>query len=394
MQGVMLTMTYKSVRFENIGPIKSGEIRNHPINVFVGPTGAGKSIAARIIHGVCRFDSSKAPYQLDLYTDQHEGVRRMAFYTGHSIMKSAAIPLLDVPTHKMPSSSLEVVANGHWPKKIDFKDIRKQVIANDMPEALEPTLNGKNPSIYVPAGRTGIIQSFISTIRVRNAILKYALSQDKDRSTPNGKHKTAAGKKFAVPPRISGGPALPEYMELFYDLLFQSVAGSPTKDGPCMISNIFSGSVGSAKTAGMPITTYRNQGGFAVEITSAAAGILSSFPIVECASKVQRGGLLIVEEPEAHLEPMKQLLLITELSKISRERHFNLTLITHSDHMLGILLSLVAGGSMPSDDLGLYYFKQANGSYTNIEPVTIEKDGTAEQEMFDDAIESLGSRFI
>ena len=321
----------------------------------------------------------------------------MASYMGHSIMKSAAIAPADVPTHKRPSSSLKVVAGGRWPKKIDCMELKEEeAAAGGAPEPPppQPPPSGEMPSIYVPAGRAGIIQSFVGTVRIRSAMTGYAAAHGRDRPAPNDARSAPAAKKSRVAPLSSGYSYLPEYIEQFHDILFDSVAGDPTRRGSRMVSGVFGGTVGRAKTAVMPITTYRNQAGFTVEITSAAAGILSSFPIAECASRVQEGGMLIVEEPEAHLEPKRQLRLVTELFKIAGERGFSLTLTTHSDYTLDSLLSLVASGQMRPEDLGLYYFKQKGGPCTRICPVAVERDGTAEQELFDDAIATLGKRFV
>lgn len=74
-----------------------------------------------------------------------------------------------------------------------------------------------------------------------------------------------------------------------------------------MFSRIFPGSVVAPKAAGAPMTAYKSPDGFEAEIAAAASAILSSFPILECVRHVQKGGLLIVEEPEAHLEPVRQL---------------------------------------------------------------------------------------
>ena len=391
-------MTYRAVGFENVGPIADGEIRSHPINVFVGPSGAGKSIAARIIHGVCQLDASRAPYQLDLYTDRAEAVRRMASYMGHSIMKSAAIPPAGVPTHKRPSSSLRVDAGGRWPKRIDCIELKGEEAAAGgapgPPPPPQPPPNGEMPSIYVPAGRTGIIQSLVGAVRAKSAMTGYAASHGRDRPAPGDARSAPAAKKPRAELEAGVRSYLPEYIGQFYDIVFRSVDGDPTRRGSRMVSAIFGGTVGKARTAGMPATTYKNQAGLAVEIASAAAGVLSPFPIAECAGRVQKGGMLIVEEPEAHLEPKRQICLVAELYKIAKERGFSLTLTTHSDYTLDSLLSLVACGQMRPRDLGLYYFKQKDGQYTRICPVAVEGDGTAEQELFDDAIAALASRFV
>lgn len=388
-------MTYKSVRFRNIGPIATGEICRHPVNVFIGPTGAGKSIAARMIHGICHLDASKSSFQLDLYTDERAAAERIEYYVGHSIIKSAGIPIDRIPTHKKQFSSLEIVTDMRWPRKIDYMKLGATPVPDDLPLPPPPTLNGaKKPSMYIPAGRVGMVQSYANMARIRNALLQSALNGNKSLSS----YRAASGPSARTKPTkinpVGEDLILPEYLELFYDTIFQSLAKLPTKVGSEILSRVFGGSVGSSKATGMPITTYTSSDGFKSEITSAASGILSSFPIIECIKNVKKDGLLIVEEPEAHLEPERQLRLVEELAKAARLRHFDLLLITHSDHTLDSVQSLVASGKMAPDDLGLYYFRRKNELHTNIKHIPVEKDGTAEQELFEDAIESLSRRFL
>ena len=391
-------MTYKSIRFENIGPIAAGEVRRHPISVFIGPTGSGKSIAARLIHGVCHLAASRAPRQLDLYADGRVAAERIAAHAGHSIAKSAGIPVASVPTHKARSSLLEIVTDARLPRKIDYAKLAADPAPDNMPRPPHPALGGRRkPSVYVPAGSTGIVRSYASMARIRNALLHAALGGGGGDcpARPGSGAASGAPARNGSPgaPRIGRDLILPEHLELFYDTVFRSLAGNPTESGARMVSRIFGSSVGGSEGSGSPTTAYTSRDGSRDEITSAASVIVSSFPAIECARSVERGGLLIVEEPEAHLEPMRQLLLVEELARAARSAPFDLILITHSDHTLDSVQSLVASGQVGRDDIGLYYFERKDGSHTRIRPVPIDKDGTAEQDMFEDAIDALSRRF-
>ena len=176
--------------------------------------------------------------------------------------------------------------------------------------------------------------------------------------------------------------------------MFESLAGQPTATGARIVSRVFGGALDGPADAGVEAATYEDSCGFGIEATSAASGVLSSLPAIECIESVKSGGLLVVEEPEAHLEPVRQLLLVEELAKAARAAPFDLILTTHSDHMLDSVLSLVASGKMKSEDLGLYYFESKNGSRSRIRRVTVNEDGTAEQDMFEDAIDMLARRFV
>ena len=318
-RGLPAGMTYKSVRFENIGPIAAGEVRRHPINVFIGPTGSGKSIAARLIHGVCHLGASRAPHQLDPYTDERTAAECTAAYAGHSIAKSAGIPTASVPARKARSSFLEIVTDARLPKKIDCMKLGTRPEPDDMPRPPAPPAPGgrKRPSMYVPAGRTGIVLSYANIVRIGNAPLQCALSDSPAGPDSDTASDAPARKRSSNASHMGKDMVLPEHLEPFYDTVFRSQARHPTKVGAEMLSRIFGGSVSSSEASGAPIMAYTSRDGFKDEITSAASGILSSFPVIECVGSVERGGLLIVEEPEAHLEPMRQLLLVEELAKAS-----------------------------------------------------------------------------
>ena len=386
-------MTYRAVRFENVGPIESGEIRSHSINVFVGPSGSGKSIAARIVHAVCGLAAPPAPH-----AGRDAAAWRAAPRAGRLILKSAGIPPSDAPAHGRASSSLEVDAGGGRPTRIDLAELARRASASGSGAASDappsPPPDGEPSSIYVPAGRPGFVLSLAREARMRGSASLPAQYRDlpSARDAPGG---TARGTHGGPPPPAGGNAALPEHMGPFRDALLRSLAGFPTLGGSGIVSRMFGGSVGrAAGAAGAPATAYRSRGGFEAGIASAASGIQSAFSIAECASRARRGGMLVVEEPESGLDPMRQLLLVTELFEAAAARRLRLTLVVHSDHALASLLSLVAGGRMPAGDLGLYYFRQDGGPLARIEEVPVEEDGTAEQEMFDAAIEELGQRFV
>lgn len=388
-------MTYKSVRFENIGPIAAGEVRRHPISVFIGPAGAGKSIAARMICGVFLLDAPGASRRPDPRAGGIPPAGRNAARAGRLIAESAGISIASVPTHMARSSSLEVATDARRTQKIDYAKLGSQPAPAGAHRPLPHAPGGgRSHCMYVPAGRPGIVRSCAGMAHVGSARpggsqggCSPPCSEAQGGGPPVGKGRPRASPAL-------GDPAPPEYLVPFYDAVFRSLEKRPTAAGARMLSRIFGGSVSGPADSGAPTATYTSSDGFEDEITSAASGVLSSFPVAECAASVKKGGLLVVEEPEAHLDPMKQLLLVEELARAARAAPFDLVLITHSDHTLDSVQSLVASEKMGRDDLGLYYFERKGGSHTRIRPVPVNEDGTAEQEMFEDAIDLLGKRFI
>lgn len=99
--------------------------------------------------------------------------------------------------------------------------------------------------------------------------------------------------------------------------------------------------------------------------------------------------MLIIEDPEAHMEPIRQMKIADEVVRVALARDIRLVLTTHSDYVVHTLLRLVAGRILRPDDLGLYYFRRKGGSPTLVEKIAIDKTGEAEQEMFTEALDIL-----
>ena len=154
-------------------------------------------------------------------------------------------------------------------------------------------------------------------------------------------------------------------------------------------SKLFGGSLDASAATGIPSILYRDPSGFGVEIESAGLGVVSSFPIIAAVHDIEPGGTLIVEEPEAHMEPLRQQSLVNEIVRVALARRVSLVLVTHSDYVVNGVLNMVYAGIIGPDDLGLYYFRRRDGSFTQVERIPVDKTGEAEQELFEEALDAL-----
>ena len=116
---------------------------------------------------------------------------------------------------------------------------------------------------------------------------------------------------------------------------------------------------------------------------------MSAFPIVAAMHRVEPGGTLIVEEPEAHMEPMRQLRLVDEIVRAAQKRDISIVLTTHSDFVVNAILGMVHNEVIGPADLGLYYFQRRRESYTDVEKIPVTGSGEAEQDMFSEALDAL-----
>ena len=121
--------------------------------------------------------------------------------------------------------------------------------------------------------------------------------------------------------------------------------------------------------------------------------MISALPILLGLHRVRNGGRLIVEEPEAHLEPNQQFKLMDLLWTTSKTRKINLVMTTHSENVVNKILSMVSRQVIKPAELGLYYFDRNEKELTVIRKIHVHRDGTAEQPLFEKAMDSLIEEF-
>ena len=75
------------------------------------------------------------------------------------------------------------------------------------------------------------------------------------------------------------------------------------------------------------------------------------------------GATVLIEEPEIHLHPKAQADLASVLAEEAKSGGKQMILTTHSEHVVGRFLTLVAEGTLSADELAIYSFeKDKNGA--------------------------------
>ncbi len=383
-------MKYEKITLKNIGPIEKGQIQRHKINVFFGPNNSGKSMTSRLIHGIGQLNTGSRGLQGMVKKEMNSQKELHAFYR-YSILNSAGLGMQDLLSYKKESCHLTVTFSGKTPEmdfgfKKNTSITKKHLMLQHHASVLSQT---SRDSVYIPAGRTGTIQSFTSITKMRNQLLRDLLGSFQI-DDPSNIKKTSA-KEIKNFTRSSS--KLPEHLEQFHDLILDTHAKGMSKDVQDSFSNLLLGLIESTDTGGLPEIIYRDPTGFVTEIESAGSGTVSSFPIVAGVHCVNKNGILIIEEPEAHLEPAKQLRLIEELVMIAEKKKIDLIFTTHSDYVVKKLLALVSRKKIKHSDLGLYYFNRTPTSLTHIEKIPVDKTGEAEQALFENALDTLVEEF-
>ncbi len=377
-------MKYTKIAFKNIGPIESGQIRHKKVSVFFGSNNSGKSVAAGLIHGVCQLNNAlNAKMHADLLrgirvsAKDREGISKYLY--GQKILHIAGIPWNRIVTANKKPCALKIHSSKKPALEISFRRPKLSVKQFNTLDALKAVGKQNTDSFYVPAGRTGAIQYFMWIYRAKNTLFRYTL--DTFMRLPNTNGSSRAGKKREQ------SISMPEHPERLYDLIMQE--DKLTDEVQDMFSTLFEGSVRMGSRNGIPRIMYVDPSGFETEIEHAGSGTVSSLPIMMSLQYVADGGTLVIEEPEAHLEPLRQINLVEKLVAFAARRKISLIFSTQSDYVLKKLLAMTASRKIKQKDLGLYYFKRTPGNLTRIEELIPNGDGEIPQDIFDRAMDSI-----
>ena len=109
-------------------------------------------------------------------------------------------------------------------------------------------------------------------------------------------------------------------------------------------------------------------------------GLTYTLPIIVAILKAKAGDLLIIENPESHLHPAGQS-KIAKLCAIAVANSVQIIIESHSDHFLNAIRVATKQELISPNDSVVYYFsKKENSLETNIDKLTIDKEGKINEE--------------
>jgi energy-coupling factor transporter ATP-binding protein EcfA2 len=138
----------------------------------------------------------------------------------------------------------------------------------------------------------------------------------------------------------------------------------------------------TASTPG-PRISVETAGTHPVNIVNEGFGTNQLVPLLAQLASSPRGSLVAIEEPESHLHPRAQALLIDLLTDVAKAESKQIILTTHSDHVVFRLLTQVAEGRLrSSEDIEVYTF-QKRDSGTEASKLKIDEKGRIEGGLHD-----------
>ena len=90
------------------------------------------------------------------------------------------------------------------------------------------------------------------------------------------------------------------------------------------------------------------------------------------------GATVMIEEPEIHLHPKAQAELASLLAEVAKAESKQLIMTTHSEHIVGRLLTLVAEKKLSADDLAIYAFDKDDDGVCHAKELEVTDDGRVE----------------
>lgn len=114
-----------------------------------------------------------------------------------------------------------------------------------------------------------------------------------------------------------------------------------------------------------------------VHLTDVGFGVSQILPVLVLLAYVDEGSTVILEQPEIHLHPAVQTGLADIITEAATVRRVQVILESHSEHLLRRLQRRVAEGSVPAEQVALY-FCASDGGESRIDRLDINQYGEIE----------------
>jgi hypothetical protein len=270
------------LKLGNFGPISNGELDLKRINIFFGPNNSGKSMTARLIHAFGSMSLStesidedlflgRVPYDFGLMRGRFETrlftnriLRTVDSSISSSLMYGQRKGVVKLTTrYGTGTISMDRTRRGISYRMAGSESLRKW--SRSLMHR-RPGVRRARPSIYVPAARTGIVQTFNTIISIRNAMLSNIIGTLGGRVLPRAASSTEIRRFFRT---LRGSPY---YLEEFYGLMLEASSEPMPPVLQEQVQTLFGGKVSLKRRGGLFFPYYQDVSGFVSEIERAGSG--------------------------------------------------------------------------------------------------------------------------
>ena len=397
---------------KNFGAIKQTEINVKPLTVFTGQNSSGKSFVARLIHALntkrdinqiditkyLNQDNEKVFNKLEKDIENHFKNSNDEF----EIPKNLFMKIFEDSVLKFLSLMYEEIIESQFEEKTDdlinFKNNSFVIKINDF-EIIKQ--KGENLKILLKITDDVYISKNQTLTTLLNGYLSKTITEISNKNSyyiPAERSEIIIDKK-TLSRRVKNESDLTKNQS---DVLSEIIGIDNSKKGPfyelgCEFDMKFSGIIIDVMEKNfindITYTDFETKTSISSRLLSTSIHEMTLFSIY-LKYIVKPGDLLIIEEPEAHLHPKNQNLLLKYIIK-SVNQGLNILITTHSDYISDQLnnsvrlnnisqeklteLNYTQDDIIKCNDLSIYNFKKIKNYEFATEQIDIDETGFFEE---------------
>jgi len=337
---------------ENFGPVTKGKLLIKPLTVFIGPNNTGKSHIAMLYYAILTTFVKLPPLPpLFLLIDEKELNKALSELKEifperlknniERVFSSRISDLIRWGSQAMEiraslegdaieiSCHISAKSSGVFSSKVEIEPLKNVL------DAFKALIRLRDVH-YLPASRAGLLHNYRAIVGSLIRQIPYALF-----------------KKGIEIPEITGVVA-----DFLAEFVTKPMRRTEVNADIRTINEFFEKEI----TEGKLMLRFRGEAKIPELFYKAKEGIVPlyrmSSMLVELAplgvylkyGVLKRGDFLIIEEPESHLHPDKQVKVAELLAMLVNRLGLNVLVTTHSDILLAKLSNLVALGSIPEEE--------------------------------------------
>jgi predicted ATPase len=348
----------KSIHLKNFKSIKEQKLELAPITVLVGPNGCGKSSVLQALGVLKGFVQNPSRGLNDLFNLHfvNLGSFKDVVYT-HNESSNIEIAVETINE----SANLEFIlqlgkqsaTTIKWKKP--FEHEMQALIA--LPWSPKPD---RKPFTYSGKKLTFVWDGLNAVVEPKTVELSDIINLHKSES--QNMHILLSRRGFHSPIYQRQKPSLPITLAVTEAQVASLLEDADIEEMVMTWTEEVFGVQVRAKVTPPNITLVTRSRRFAPKIVNEGLGLNQTTYVLSILATAKEGSLIAIEEPEISLHPKAQSKLANIFTEVAAMKK-RILFTTHSEHIVIALLTLVAKGKLPPEDLSIYSFEKA--AYTS-----------------------------